>query len=72
MTWEPRNRCDDNDEDIMTSDEENDHKVESVDTDGEQTANHNSNNHLNQIRARKELDISRQFMDPIKGLSPFY
>ncbi|XP_054164842.1 iroquois-class homeodomain protein irx-4-A-like, partial [Oppia nitens] len=30
MTWEPRNRCDDNDDDIMSSDEENDTKVDNI------------------------------------------
>ncbi|CAG2102183.1 unnamed protein product [Medioppia subpectinata] len=73
MTWEPRNRCDDNDDDdILSSDEDNDNsKVETTLPDGQHsqhTANHSNNSSLSESRVCKDLHISRQYMDPIKVL----
>jgi hypothetical protein len=60
MTWEPRNRCDDNDDDIITSDDEDDNKQEII-SESNQTSN------MNQITTNKDMQTGREYNDSSKG-----
>ena len=63
MTWEPRNRCDDNEDDIITSDDENDNKPENM-SESDQTSN------MSQMTGSKDLQTTTEYVDSLKGM-PF-